>query len=103
MGGYRNSSITATVMITQTGAPLSVSTQTPFTLYPNPTTGKLTIEGISGDVQIYLHDFVGKSVFTSSLTSSRNTIDLSHLPSGMYVVTLQREDKTMTEVLIIVN
>ena len=102
MGGT-GTAVTATVMITQAGAPLSVSTQIPFTLYPNPTTGKLTIEGISGDVQIYLHDFVGKEVFTSSLTSSRNTIDLSHLPSGMYVITLQREDKTMTEVLIIVN
>ena len=101
MGG--TGAVTATVMITQAGAPLSVSTQIPFTLYPNPTTGKLTIEGISGDVQIYLHDFVGKEVFTSSLTSSRNTIDLSHLPSGMYVITLQGEDKTMTEVLIIVN
>ena len=96
-------SVDTTITITQAGAPLSVSTQISFTLYPNPTTGKLTIEGISGDVQIYLHDFVGKEVFTSSLTSSRNTIDLSHLPSGMYVITLQGEDKTMTEVLIIVN
>ena len=96
-------SVDTTITITQAGAPLSVSTQIPFTMYPNPTTGKLTIEGISGYLQIYLHNFAGKEVFASSLTSSRNTIDLSHLPSGMYVITLQREDKTWTEVLIIVN
>ena len=101
MGG--TGAVTATVMITQAGAPLSVSPDNSLTLYPNPTTGKLTIEGISGDVQIYLHNFAGKEVFASSLTSSRNTIDLSHLPSGMYVITLQGENKTMTEVLIIVN
>ena len=102
--------VTATVTITQAAGsvtpptePLGVSVSKPFTLYPNPTTGKLTIEGISGDVQIYLHDFAGKEVFASSLTSSRSTIDLSHLPSGMYVITLQREDKTWTEVLVIVN
>ena len=96
-------SVDTTITITQAGAPLSVSTQIPFTMYPNPTTGKLTIEGISGYLQIYLHNFSGKEVFASSLTSSRSTIDLSHLPSGMYVITLQREDKTWTEVLIIVN
>ena len=104
MGGVGDDA-SETVNITQSEGtpPLKVSPDNSLTLYPNPTTGKLTIEGISGDVQIYLHDFVGKEVFTSSLTSSRNTIDLSHLPSGMYVITLQREDKTMTEVLIIVN
>ena len=96
-------SVDTTITITQAGAPLSVSTQIPFTMYPNPTTGKLTIEGISGYLQIYLHNFAGKEVFASSLTSSRSTIDLSHLPSGMYVITLQREDKTWTEVLVIVN
>ena len=96
-------SVDTTITITQAGVPLSVSTQIPFTMYPNPTTGKLTIEGISGYLQIYLHNFAGKEVFASSLTSSRSTIDLSHLPSGMYVITLQREDKTWTEVLIIVN
>ena len=109
MGGT-GTAVTATVMITQAAGsvtpptePLGVSVSKPFTLYPNPTTGKLTIEGISGYLQIYLHDFAGKEVFASSLTSSRNTIDLSHLPSGMYVITLQGEDKTWTEVLIIVN
>ena len=104
MGGVGDDA-SETVNITQSEGtpPLKVSPDNSLTLYPNPTTGKLTIEGISGDVQIYLHDFVGKEVFTSSLTSSRNTIDLSHLPSGMYVITLQGEEKTMTEVLIIVN
>ena len=103
MGGT-GTAVTATVTITQAASTaLGVSVSKPFTLYPNPTTGKLTIEGISGYLQIYLHDFAGKEVFASSLTSSRNTIDLSHLPSGMYVITLQGEDKTMTEVLIIVN
>ena len=102
--GGTGTAVTATVTITQAASTaLGVSVSKPFTLYPNPTTGKLTIEGISGYLQIYLHDFAGKEVFASSLTSSRNTIDLSHLPSGMYVITLQREDKTWTEVLIIVN
>ena len=74
-----------------------------FSLYPNPTKGNLTIEGITGYLQIYIHDLVGREVMTYSLTPSKKTIDVSNLPSGMYVVTVQAENKTWTEVLIIVN
>ena len=74
-----------------------------FTFYPNPTESTLTIEGVTGYLQMYIHDLVGREVMTYSLTPSKKTIDVSDLPSGMYVVTLQGEDKTWTEVLIIVN
>ena len=74
-----------------------------FTFYPNPTEGTLTIEGVTGYLQMYVHDLVGREVMTYSLTPSKKTIDVSDLPSGMYVVTLQGEDKTWTEVLIIDN
>ena len=74
-----------------------------FTLYPNPTNGNLTVEGVTRHLQMYVHDLVGREVMTYSLTPSNKTIDVSNLPSGMYVVTLQGEDKTWTEVLIIVN
>ena len=74
-----------------------------FTFYPNPTKGTLTIEGVTGYLQMYIHDLVGREVMTYSLTPSKKTIDVSDLPSGMYVVTLQGEDKTWTEVLIMDN
>ena len=74
-----------------------------FTLYPNPTNGNLTVEGVTEHLQMYVHDLVGREVMTYSLTPSNKTIDVSDLPSGMYVVTLQGEDKTWTEVLIIAN
>ena len=78
-------------------------TRVDFSLYPNPTKGKLTVEGVTGHLQIYIHDLVGREVMTYSLTPSNKTIDVSNLPSGMYIVTVQGEDKTWTEVLIIVN
>ena len=75
-------------------------TQQVFTLYPNPTTGTLTIEGVTGYLQMYIYDLVGREVMTYSLTPSKKTIDVSDLPSGMYVVTLQGEDKTWKEILM---
>ena len=88
------------------GGEIMASTHTKepfFTLYPNPTKGKLTVEGVTGYLQIFIHDLVGIEVMTYSLTPSKKAIDVSDLPSGMYVLTLQGEEKTWTEVLIIVN
>ena len=74
-----------------------------FILYPNPTKGALNIEGVTGYLQMYIYDLVGTEVMTYSLTSSKKTIDVSDLPSGIYVVTLRGKGKTWTEVLKIVN
>ena len=79
---------------------LGVAPSKPFTLYPNPTTGTLTIEGVTGYLQMYIYDLVGREVMTYSLTPSKKTIDVSDLPSGMYVVTLRGKDKTWKEVLM---
>ena len=111
---------TATITLTTTGmgAPVSVSLtitqevraalsthtkESIFIFYPNPTKGKLTVEGVTGYLQMYVHDLVGREVMTYSLTPSKKTIDVSNLLSGMYVVTVQGENKTWTEVLIIDN
>ena len=74
-----------------------------FTLYPNPTKGSLTIDGVTGYLQMYIYDLAGRRVMTYSLTPSKKTVNVSDLPLGMYVVTLQGEEQAWTEVLIIVN
>ena len=80
---------------------LSTHTKEPFfTLYPNPTEGTLTIEGVTRYLQMYIYDLVGREVMTYSLTPLKKTIDVSDLPSGMYVATLQGEGKTWKEVLM---
>ena len=95
---------TITLPSADTTTTLSTYTKEPFfTLYPNPTKGTLTIEGVTGYLQIFIHDLVGTEVMTYSLTPSKKTIDVSNLSSGMYVVTLQGVEQTWTEVLIIVN
>ena len=100
--GHEGTPDSVSLTITQDGAepPLGVAPSKPFTLYPNPTKGTLTIEGVTGYLQMYIYDLVGREVMAYSLTPSKKTIDVSDLPSGMYVVTLQGEGKTWTEVLM---
>ena len=71
-----------------------------FTFYPNPTERTLTIEGVTGYLQIYIYDLVGREVMTYSLPSSKKTIDVSELPSGMYLISLQNNKERITKVLI---
>ncbi len=51
-----------------------------LTLYPNPTTGILTIEGAQGTVTVY--DIYGRLV----LTTKTNTLDISNTAMGIYFV-----------------
>ena len=98
--------VVQTIVIGQEANPTTLSTHTKeslFTLYPNPTESTLTIKGVTGYLQMYIYDLVGREVMTYSLTPSKKTIDVSDLPSGMYVVTLQGEEQIWTEVLVIVN
>ena len=89
MGGA-GTAATATFTITQAAnTALGVSVSKPFTLYPNPTDGTLTIEGVSGDVYIDIYNLEGKEVATYPLTFPTRIIDISSLPSGTYLVTVR--------------
>jgi len=58
----------------------------PFRVFPNPTTGKITLSGelLSNSV-VVIYDMMGKMVFTAA-ASPIMEIDISHLPSGVYIV-----------------
>jgi hypothetical protein len=56
--------------------------------YPNPVANLLTLEfGITDNGATYLiTDLMGKEVQRNVVTSSKQTIDISQWPAGMYVV-----------------
>jgi hypothetical protein len=64
-----------------------------ITVYPNPTTGELRVT--SGELQITsieVFDTYGRTISTHySLLTTHYSIDLSHLPSGIYLVIINAE------------
>ena len=66
--------------------------------YPNPTTGELTIE--SGGLKIEsveVFDVIGKKHRSENKKQNEKTIiDISHLSSGIYFVTITDENKAKT-------
>ena len=91
--GSTETAVDTTITITQAGStPLSVPTQTPLAIYPNPVGNTLTIEGASTSLQISIMDFSGRQVVYSELSTGQNTLDVADLPSGLYVIIVHGEE-----------
>ena len=58
-----------------------------FSIYPNPSTDIFQLEGLHGAVTVEVMDATGRTVTaTSSQGNSRLTIDMSAMPSGIYLL-----------------
>ncbi len=60
-------------------------------IYPNPTTGQLFIEGTSsGEVNVLIMDVLGRNVFASQFRGGTAvSMDISHIPAGVFLLRIQ--------------
>jgi hypothetical protein len=84
-------------------APLSVNdfNTNSFSLYPNPTsTGTITISSSNSDsMTVAVFDILGKQVKNEKV--SNNTLDVSNLKAGVYIVKISQNDASTTKKLVI--
>ncbi len=63
-----------------------------FTIYPNPTHGKVTVTSPDPLASVTVNDMMGRQVYTTqplcNTATQSLTMDLSHLPQGAYFLTL---------------
>ncbi len=69
-------------------------------IYPNPSSGLITIDGISPDTDILIVNMHGQVVFSGNSDSSK-TIDLSAQPRGVYFVKILGSEKIITRKFVI--
>ena len=67
-------------------------------IYPNPTTGKFTIEN-KGDLTIC--NLLGKNILSQKLTSAKTEIDLSNHPKGIYFAKIRDRGNNCTVKILI--
>lgn len=69
-------------------------------LFPNPTSDRITLRnsGLSGQIQLLITDRMGRVVFQQSIAlgdgTADNTINVSSLAAGSYLLVLQQADGT---------
>jgi len=70
-------------------------------VYPNPTNGELTIENGQLKIEnIDIYDIMGKKIIVNSQLSIINSINIAHLPSGIYFIKISTEAGTVTKKVI---
>lgn len=76
----------ATITITVTSsAGIQEQEVLPLTIYPNPTIGMITVDGLmDGTVSIF--DMTGRCMMQRNASSSTISLDLTHLPQGIYIL-----------------
>ena len=72
--------------------------QESVSVYPNPFSDQLTIEGLDENDQILIHSSLGQLVINFRATGSWHTWDLNSLPPGMYHLSLIRNTSTGLEI-----
>lgn len=60
-----------------------------YNFYPNPSSGIVELQGISGSFKVDVYDYAGKYL----KSTSHSTIDLSDYPSGIYLFKVAYGDK----------
>ena len=69
-------------------------------MYPNPAKNNLYIEtALNSDINVSIVNMLGKEVVNTKVIN--NTVNVSNLASGIYVVKISEEGKTSTKKLII--
>lgn len=72
-----------------------------FKMYPNPAYGDevYVTTATNGSKQIKIYDVFGEIVLTDRI--STNTLNISRLVPGVYVLQVTEQDKTMTRKLVV--
>ncbi len=78
---------------TQNSVGISAANNPGFSVYPNPATRNVTIETATGKGIYQVTDITGKTLLQGTATSSKFTLDISALSSGVYFISVSDEEK----------
>jgi hypothetical protein len=68
-----------------------VTTPSTIRVYPNPTADMLIIDGVTAQQEIAIYSLNGAKVLSSQSQEGTNTLHVSDLPNGVYLLKLANE------------
>ena len=106
--GDEGTAATETLSLTQAGADLASifgisHSKGGLVLYPNPASGLLHISGLQGRALVRISTLGGKIVRKAPVSASANSIDVSDLRGGTYVVAIESGEAALSKRLVIIK
>ncbi len=71
-----------------------------ISVFPNPATDYINVKGIANS-NIKINDITGKIVYSKNNSSEKEQINISHLKSGVYFITIENNDEFFSKKLIV--
>lgn len=66
-----------------------------ISIFPNPATNAITINNIKQDFTVEVYNIIGQKIKDQNITPDNNTIDVSNLSNGAYILKLKDYDGAM--------
>ena len=79
-------------MSTQVGINENEMSQNNLSIYPNPFTNKIYVNGVKEKSTIEVFDAIGKVVFSSIIKPEENSVNLSIPASGIYILRITNDN-----------
>jgi hypothetical protein len=73
-------------------------------LYPNPASNEFIVNlgaSVQGDVEIVIINSLGQTIQQLSTSTTRTTVDVSNLNTGIYFVNIQTQTQSTTKKLVV--
>ncbi|WP_291115105.1 S8 family serine peptidase [Flavobacterium sp. UBA6135] len=102
-GWYSNEVVTILIQETLN---ISDNLLSEILIYPNPSKGVFTVKNpnlTGNNSELNLIDMQGRVVFSKTMTSSEEQINVNHLNNGVYILTISENDLKFTAKLILTN
>lgn len=92
-----------TSSITSPSLGVSEAKKLEFSMFPNPSTDRLTIKLPSGtfEAEVGVFDYTGRKIRAEKLSSNNQQLDVSELATGMYIVRILSDGRVGVQTLIV--
>lgn len=98
IGGNSNGCLNATEVLEQCTVSTDYLQSNSIKIYPNPTAGLISLPAVDADVKLKITDSQGRHIDDFIILD--NSINISHCAAGLYFLSMHKQDKVVTLLVI---
>jgi len=72
-------------------------------VYPNPSNSQFTVSGLRFPVQLQVYNIVGEKIYSTTVDSKQETVNLSSQPNGIYFLQIKSSEGMLTKKIEVIH